>query len=134
MQTMLLQAHSGIRYLVLLAGVVGLVYLVAAMARGGRFDRTGRILTAIFTGVLDLQLILGALLLAVFEIYSALWGHVAMMVVAVAVAHVLAVVNKKRPEDRRSNGLALAGILVPLLLIVGGILSIGRPLVGSGMG
>jgi hypothetical protein len=70
MQTMLLQAHSGIRYLVLLAGVVGLVYFVAALARGGRFDRTGRILTAIFTGVLDLQLILGALLLAVFEIYA----------------------------------------------------------------
>jgi hypothetical protein len=132
MQTMLFQAHSGIRYLVLLVGVVGLVYFVAAMARGGRFDRTGRILTGLFTGILDVQLILGALLLAIFERYPALWGHVAMMVVAVAVAHVLSVVNKKRPEEERSNGLALAGILVPLLLIVGGILAIGRPLFGSG--
>ena len=116
----------------LLVGVVGLVYFVAALARGRRFDRAGRILGTIFTGVLDLQLILGALLLAVFDIYGALWGHVAMMVVSVATAHIFVVVNKKRPEDRRSNGLALAGVLVPLLLIVAGILSIGRPLIGTG--
>jgi asparagine N-glycosylation enzyme membrane subunit Stt3 len=129
MQTGLFHAHSGMRYLVLLAGAVALVYFLVALARGKGFDRAGRILTVIFTSALDLQLILGVLLLLVTHVYPALWGHVFVMVIAVLSAHVVGVINKRRPEERRSNGLALAGVAVPLLLIVGGILSIGRSLV-----
>jgi hypothetical protein len=126
MARMLLHAHSGIRYLVLAVGVAAVVYLVWAVASGRAYDRASRIVTSIFTGVLDLQVLLGVLVLLANPWYAALVGHVATMVVAVGVAHAGGIVNRRRPENRRSNGLALATVAVALLLILVGIRAIGR--------
>jgi len=131
MTSPLFHAHSGLRYLVLLAALAALVYLGQALARGRAYDRGSRIVVSIFVGLLDLQVLLGVALLISFPWYPKLAGHVTMMPAAAIAAHVFSVANRKRPEGRKSNALALAGIVVPLVLLVGGILAIGRPILGG---
>jgi hypothetical protein len=128
MQTMLFHAHSGFRYVVLLAAVAAVAYLGLAWARGRPFDRTGRVLCAVFTGVLDLQVLLGLVLLTQWLWYGALAGHVTLMLGAAVAAHGFSMANRRRPTERRSLVLALVGVVLPLVLVVGGIKSIGRPL------
>jgi vacuolar-type H+-ATPase subunit I/STV1 len=120
----LFQAHSGLRYLVLLVGVVALAYFVSGLATKRPVDKGVRILGAAFTGLLDLQIVLGLLMVALGRYYPQLIGHIAMMVLAAAVTHVLLVVNRKRPSP--GYVLPLVAVAVALALISGGIMAIGR--------
>ncbi len=122
----LFHAHSGLRYLVLLAGGLSVLYSLVAALRGTRWDRPGRILLSSFVGIMDLQVILGLVLVFVRVFYPALWGHLTMMILAAVVGHVALAVNKRRPPETQSHWLAVIGSAVALILIVGGILSIGR--------
>ena len=126
---MLFHAHSGLRYLVLATAAVAALWLLANVLRRRPLDRGARIASAVFVGALDLQILLGVALVLSWPWYSALAGHLTMMLLAGLVAHGVAIVNKRRPEAQRSSGLALAGVVVPLVLVVGGILAIGRPVV-----
>jgi hypothetical protein len=123
------KAHSGFRYVVLLAAALAAGYRIALVSRGLAADRPARVLGAVFVGALDLQVTLGLVLLFLFPYYPALIGHIVSMVLALVVAHGLSVMSR-RGEGRRQDVLALAGILGPLLLIVAGILAIGRPILG----
>jgi hypothetical protein len=125
----LFHAHSGLRYLVLAVGVLAFLYTLVAALRGKRWDGTGRGLVMGYTGLMDLQLLLGLILVFVWPFYPRLWGHIVMMVLAVAVAHITGVINKRRPAERRSHMTAALGIAGSLVLIVGGITAIGRSLV-----
>ncbi len=126
---MIYYAHSGVRYLVLLAGVVALVLLAASMRRPT--DARTRKVVAVFTGLLDLQVLLGLLNLMSVPFYPALSGHILLMFSAAVVAHAFAITNRNRPADRQSNAFLLIGVALTLALIVGGIMAIGRPIVGS---
>jgi hypothetical protein len=127
---MLLHAHSGIRYLVFLAALAVLVYAAYGMATDRPYDKSMRVLSAIFTGLIDLMILLGVVLLFTGRFTTQLGGHIVMMVLAAAVAHVVHVVMKRRPPEARSYAPHVVGTLVALALIAGGILAIGRPLVG----
>ena len=81
----LFHAQSGLRYLVLLVGVIALVYAAVAAARRQPWSSTTRGLLLAFTGLLDLQVLLGVVLVFVWRFYPALWGHIVMMVLAAAV-------------------------------------------------
>lgn len=122
----LYHAHSGLRYLVLLAALLAIAYLAFGWATRRPFDRTARVLGAVFTGALDLQVLLGIVLLFVRPFYGALMGHVVMMLLAAGAAHGLAVYARRRADDRQRWAISLAGVVLALVLIVGGILSIGR--------
>lgn len=124
--TFLYHAHSGLRYLVLLAGLLAVLYLAFGLVTRRPYDRGARVLGAAFTGTLDLQVVLGILLLFVRPFYGALMGHVVMMILAAIAAHGAAVYARGRPDDRQRYGVSLAGVAVALALIVGGIMSIGR--------
>ena len=124
--TILFHAHSGLRYLVLLAGLLAFGYTLIAALRSRPWDRTGRVLLSAFVGALDLQILLGVILIFVWRFYPALWGHLTMMVLAAAVAHVAAVVNRRRPAERRSQMTAALGAAGALILIIGGIAAIQR--------
>ncbi|HUG41738.1 MAG TPA: hypothetical protein VMM12_14710 [Longimicrobiales bacterium] len=124
--TILFHAHSGLRYLVLLAGVVAFLYTLVAALRSRPWDRAGRILLAVFAGVLDLQILIGIVLIFVYRFYPALWGHLTMMVLAAASVHVASAVNKRRPPERRSPMTAALGAAGGLILIIGGIAAIQR--------
>jgi len=119
---MLFQAHSGLRYLVLLAGVVAVVAFVAGALSRRPYGRPGRILTAVFLATLDLQVLIGLVLFIGGRRPTGIHLHMTMMILAAVVAHVASVLAKRRVEP--GHALPLAGTLAALALIVVGILSI----------
>lgn len=120
--------HWAVRYLVLLAGLAAVVAALLRL-RHGTMGEGGRIAGAVFTGMLDLQLLLGIGVVLTRPFYPALIGHLTMMALAVVVAHATMAVLKRRPPERRSPALQLGGTVLALVLIVGGILAIGRSVI-----
>lgn len=127
---MLLQAHSGFRYLVLLMGVVVIAYAVYGLATKQDYDKRMRVLSAIFTGVLDLTVLLGIANLFTGMFYPQLGGHIVMMILAAVLAHVVHGVMKRRPPEAQTFMPHIVGTVLVLACVVGGILAIGRPIVG----
>lgn len=127
---MLLEAHSGLRYLVFLAGLAVIAYAAYGLMTGREYDERMRVFSAVFTGLIDLMVLLGVALLFIRVFNPQLGGHIVMMVLAAAVAHVVHGVMKRRPPEKQSYAPHLVGALVTLGLIAAGILAIGRPIVG----
>ena len=127
---MLLNAHSGFRYLVLLAGLLVIGYATYGVAAKREYDRTMRILAAAFTGLVDLTAVLGLATLFSGVFYPQLGGHIVMMVLAAVVAHAVSAVMKRRPPEERTFAPHIVGTLVVLGMIASGIVAIGRPIVG----
>lgn len=124
--TALLHAHSGLRFLILLLGAANLVVLGVGLARKQPFGKLHRILGASFVGSMHLQVLLGVGLVAMGRWYPALMGHLVLMSLATVAAQVAMAVNRKRPVPGLQ--LPLLGVVGALLLIFGGVMSIGRGL------
>ena len=122
--TGLFHAHSGLRFLILLLGVVNVAVLGVGLAQKKPFSKLYRILGAAFAGSLHLQVVLGATMVALGRYYPALIGHMVMMVLAAVVAQVALSVNRRRPSPTLS--IPLAGVVVALVCIIGGVMAIGR--------
>jgi hypothetical protein len=126
--TALFHAHSGIRYLVLAAGLLALLYFLIGTLRGKPFASPGPAILATFTGLVDLQVALGLLLYATGGRAAGIVGHLALMLLAVATLHATSIVRKRRPQPT-GYGLPLLGVVIVAGLIVLGIVSIGRSVV-----
>jgi hypothetical protein len=122
---LLFHAHSGLRYLVLLAGVGVVAWGFLAEAGSRPFGRGARVLNAAFTGLLDLQILIGVATLLARAYFPALIGHIVLMVLAAAVVHGAAVADRRAARVRPR--LRAIAALAALLLIAAGILAIGRP-------
>jgi heme A synthase len=131
--SMLFSAHSGLRYLVLLVGVAALAYFAYAAVSAKGNERTSRVLGASFSGLLDLQILLGIGMVVLGLFYSQLIGHMFMMIAAAVVSHAAMVMAKNAEPEQRRSWMRFAGVAVALLLIVGGIMAIGRSVFGSGV-
>lgn len=128
MGEILFTIHSAVRYLVLLAGLVAAIFAVARL-RPGTVDRRARLAGAFFVGAIDLQTLLGVGVLLTRPFYPALMGHLTMMALALVVAHGFAIALRRRPAERQTAAIQLTGIVLTLVLIVAGILAIGRSVV-----
>ena len=124
--TPLFHAHSGLRFLIFLLGVVNVVVLGAGLVTKKPFGKVHRILGASFAGSIHLQVLLGLALVAMGRWYPALIGHLAMMLLAAVVAQAAMTVNRRRATP--SMQLPLIGVVVALLCIFGGVMAIGRGL------
>ncbi|HEX6135168.1 MAG TPA: hypothetical protein VFZ24_14465 [Longimicrobiales bacterium] len=119
--------HSFVRYLALLAGVGAVVTALLGWRRAGLPPRAERALAGAFVGFLDLQVVLGVLLLVSgFQFYGALIGHLVMMVLAAATAHVASAMARRREPARSGSSVRALGFLLALVFIVGGIMAIQR--------
>jgi hypothetical protein len=127
---MLLHAHSGFRYLVLLFGLAVIAYAAYGMATHRPYDARMRALSAMFVGTIDVTILIGFANVFTGMFYPQLGGHIVMMVLAAAVAHVVHGVMKRRPDDERTWAPHLVGALVTLGMIWAGLMAIGRPIVG----
>jgi heme A synthase len=122
--------HSYVRYLVLLAGVGALATAVLGWRSAGLPPRAERALAGAFVGLLDLQVVIGVLLLLTgFAFYAALTGHLVMMVLAAATAHVASVMARRREPARSGSPVRTLGFMLALLFIVGGIMAIQRSII-----
>lgn len=124
MGNMAFYAHSGLRFLVLLAGVIAIAVLLWGWSARRPFAGQSRAVTAVFTGVLDLQFLLGILTLLTRPWYGALMGHLIMMIAAVFAAHGITVYGRKQADPRRAHMISLIGVALALVLILGGIMAI----------
>lgn len=129
--SILYAAHSGLRYLVLLLGVCAVVFFAVGWATNRGFGRGARILGASYVGTLHLQAVLGLVLLLRGIYYPALNGHLVLMLAAVAAATLLMRRGRRASEPGHGHAISLAGVAVSLLLIAGGIMSIGRGVLGN---
>ncbi|MGE0158457.1 MAG: hypothetical protein AB7T31_03540 [Gemmatimonadales bacterium] len=127
---MLLSAHSGLRYLVLLLGLAVVGYAAYGLIAKRPYDRRMRVLSLAFSGILDLQVLVGLVYLFTSTFYPQLAGHLTMMVLAVVITHVVSAVQRRRPPELRSYAPHVVATLVVLAIISFGIVAIGRPIVG----
>ena len=130
---MFFAAHSGVRFLVFLVGLIVVVYSAYGML--GKRDYAPPIakLAGVFAGLIDLQILLGFGVLFSRTFSSQLIGHFAMMGFAAVVAHGTAMVVKKREPEHKTYGPHLVGTALALALIAGGIMAIGRGVFTSTM-
>ena len=127
---MLLSAHSGLRYLVLLFGVAVVAYAAYGLIAKRPYDQRMRVLSLLFSATLDLQVVIGLAYLFTSTFYPQLAGHLTMMVLAVVITHIVSAVQRRRAPEQRTYAPHVIGTLVVLAIISFGILAIGRPIVG----
>ena len=126
----MMNAHSGLRYLILLGGVLTVLYAAYGMVSGRAYDKTIRILATSFVGTIHLQILLGLALLFSSRFQPAVTSHIFMMLFAAAAAQIPVSVMRRRPEEQKSYLPHGVGALAALAMIAAGILAIGRPIVG----
>ena len=150
MYSLLLTFHSYWRWVVLVAGVVATGHAWLGLIRGFAWLPRGRKLGLAFLVSVDVQLIVGLLLYAVFSPFARIafsnfgaamkdanlrfWTveHALTQLLAVALLHVGNVRVKKAPSDalryRRFAVYASAALVLMLIAIPWPMLDIGRPL------
>ncbi len=124
----LLQIHSDARWLIVVVGIAAVVKFLIGWFQNGSFKKADRILTAAFSGLMDLQAALGL----VFFLWNGLateigfpryrLEHLGVMLVAVIVGHLPA--RWKNAADAlkfRNTLFAVLGALALVYLGVAGL-------------
>ncbi len=120
--TVLVSIHSFIRWLILAAGIIAIVRAAWGWLKGLECARPDNMLGGVFTGLVDLNILIGVVLL-ILE-----WNdperptllHPLTMLLAAVVAHGTRVLGRKR-EARTRHLYQGLGFLVGFVLILIGI-------------
>jgi hypothetical protein len=126
MANMLFYAHSGLRFLVMVAAVIAAAVMLWKWSSGRPYDRQSRAAVTVFIIVLNLQFLLGLANLFTRPWYGGLIGHIVMMFVAVGAAQAITGYGRKQADARRAHMISFIGVALALLLILAGIMAI-RP-------
>ncbi len=130
---MLFAAHSGLRFLVLLASLFVVLYALVGHFGKREYSAAMARLATVFAGLLHLQVLIGFVMLFTRPFYNAIIGHLFLMLMAAAVAQLTSSVVKRRPQEEKTYGPHLVGAVVALALVAAGILAIGRGVLQSTM-
>ena len=128
---MLLYAHSGIRYMVILAGLVVVAYALMGVVGRRPYDPRMRVISGVFAMFLHLNVLLGLALLFTRPFAPYLIGHISLMVFAAVAAQIVPSVMRRRPIEERTWLPHLISGVVSLGLIVAALMAIGAPIFGS---
>ena len=122
--SILFYAHSGIRW-VLVAAAIAALFLFAYASLGKKsFPKPERIISAAYSGLLDMQVLLGL----IFMVWTGLAGagfprfrieHMVMMILAAVVAHLPSRWRKAETANYHRN--TFLAILATLVLIYVGV-------------
>lgn len=127
--TILVEAHSGIRYLVLLVGVVAVVYALYGMMSRPAWSTLAGQIAAAFVWVTRINLIIGVVLW-IWRLAQFGWAtlgttfgivHPLLMIAALGVMEAMNARRKRATEDSDKWRLLLMGTGIPLLLIALGV-------------
>ena len=121
----LFQVHSVLRFAVFLVGLTMVFMCFAGQMQKQPFTKAGRIVGAVFSGLLQLQIVIGIAWVAL----SRFWlprdiGHVVKWLAAVALAMVMLRKNRKSASPNWVR--PLIGVGGAMVLIAAGILAIAR--------
>ena len=143
-----LNAHSWIRWAILLFGLIAIARAISGRASGRPWSRADDRMGAFFAGALDLQMLIGLIMYfalspitkegirdigaAMANIGLRFWTveHPFGMLIGVALAHVGRARIRKTPDAVRKHRTALIFFTLALIVIVISIPWPGRPIVG----
>ena len=115
-----LTAHTYLRFIVLALGVLGVLRaLVSLGTRNATFMRVDEVLSRGYTGALDLQVAVGAILVLIRlgQSVQVMWLHPLLMLPAVFVAHLGRRYQGRPDRERQKAQLAIyAGSLILVAL------------------
>ncbi len=120
----LFMTHSHLRWLILVVALAAALKFTWGWLRGGAFRKTDRALASGFSGLMDLQVLLGLILLlwggfagAGFPMYRI--EHTVTMIVAAVVAHLHVLWKNEEDKKRFRNSLFI--ILDTLIIVFIGV-------------
>ena len=115
--------HSLVRFLILIAAVVGIVKALISLAQKRAADSLDQTAASAFLGLYDLQVLLGILIILLGGLTQAI--HPIVMFIGVLLAHGLQSMTK-RAEGPTMPVYRLGFYILPLLVILVGLASIGH--------
>ncbi len=119
--TFLLRFHGELRWLVALVAVIAIVKFTVGWMRRAEFKGIDRGLMMTFTGLLDLNLLLGAILLVGLGggLLPYRIEHVATLLLAIIAAHTSAIWRRSDDSIKKFRGNLIAVVVASLFVIVG---------------
>ena len=120
-----LTLHSIVRWLVVIVAVIALVRYALVMAGKAQSSRMDRGLMSGYSGLLDLNVVLGLILIIGLGFTMQRIEHAVTNIIAVLVAHFLAQRAKKIEDARLQARTNLLGVVISIVIIVGGVALIG---------
>jgi hypothetical protein len=115
--------HSLVRFLILLAAFIGIVKALVSLIQKTQSDKLDQTIASAFLGLYDLQALLGVLIILLGGLSQAI--HPIVMIIGILLAHGLQTMVK-RAEGSSAAMYRLALYIVPLLVILVGLASIGH--------
>lgn len=123
--------HSGVRWLVVIAGLVGLIRFAVGMFGKQAYDRIGRISLSAFNALIGIQFLIGVVLLiwkGFINNTAAYWGyaggHALIMVAAIGLAGATSGRVKRAASDEQKWRIGTFGLLIVAVLIYVGVMSV----------
>ena len=121
---LLLTLHSINRWFIIIFALLAIIMLVKDILARTEASKNSKIYSSIFTGLMDLQLVLGG---AAFMLPDMSDGgrhmHMGVMILAIIVAHLPAVFKKRNPAIYPK--VMLGAIIVALALVIYGVSALG---------
>jgi hypothetical protein len=135
---LLLSLHDILRWLVLAGGLCVLSVMIVLLFSGNSFRPVGRIAGLIYTSMVDLQVLVGLLLLGASPLIRAFWSdpaagmkvrqlrffaveHMTIMLAALVLVHLGAVKSRRAISDAAACKTSLLWYGLSFLLVVVGI-------------
>jgi hypothetical protein len=125
-----LMLHSIVRWLVVIAAVVAIVrYVIDLVGNSPKAD-LGRKLMLVYTTLLDINVLLGIILIVgraitIGQILPVWLEHATTNIVAVIVAHIFAARSRKMDDPKHAARWRLGGVVVSLLIVAAGVAVVG---------
>ena len=131
----LVMAHSGIRYLVLLVGIIAVVHALYGLMARAAWSSAANYVHLAWSWVVRINVLLGLILF----VWGQAWNnipaiamvHPLLMIIAVGLTEMFMARRKKATGDRDTWRMFLAGTLLPLLSILVGVWVVVGNLMGS---
>ncbi len=120
-----LAVHSIVRWLVVIVAVVAAVRYALVMAGRTQPGGMDRGLISGYTGLMDLNVLLGVILIVSLGFTLQRIEHAATNIIGVAAAHVFAQRAKKIEDPKVKARTNLLGVVISLAIIVVGVALIG---------
>ena len=122
--------HSLVRWLVVIVAVVAVVRYVLVMAGKAQSSGMDRGLTPGYTGLLDLNVLLGLIIIVGLSISARqvllVWlEHAVTNIIGVVVAHFFAQRAKKIEDAKLKARTNLLGVVISIVIIVVGVATVG---------
>lgn len=125
--------HSWVRWIVVIAAVVNLVYFGIFWLRNRQYDETARRFMSAFSMLISVQWLLGLILLLMLGSVTGFgirhyWEHLTMMTLAVVVANVPAMLRRRELTDSQRYRANVISIIAVIVLVIAGISALPEPI------